>query len=270
MRRYFQFPLCALSFEADVRKRLDCITSFACAEVGKKQWEKFNPYERRLRRSHLPSRRICPGRIDLKSDYLKLVAGAELLRITMGNVERMRDDAARLWWFVWEFEKKYGPDAQVRICTDWLFEVRDGHGMSYEELAVLAAIYSKIGNRRGPVRILREEVWKRAHGFKSDRVFRAEMNGRIPLMTCRQVRSVIDRLHARKFFARVTFARRQTYYSHRLSATELADAVFQSKTRPHLARRASRTANEMLTRKIQTERQRLAAAVKLDVIRAAT
>jgi hypothetical protein len=81
--------------------------------------------------------------------------------------------------------------------------------MSYPELAVLAAIYSKIGASRRPVRILREEILKRAHGFKSDCVFRAEMNGRDPFVTPHQVRSIIERLQARKFFARVTYARRQ-------------------------------------------------------------
>jgi hypothetical protein len=101
---------------------------------------------------------------------------------------------ARLSRFVKEFEEKHGTDARLRIRTDWLLEVRDKIGMSYPELAAMAAIYSKIGAARGPVRILQDEIWRRAHGFKSDRVFRAEMNGRDPFLTLRQVRSIIERL----------------------------------------------------------------------------
>ena len=130
--------------------------------------------------------------------------------------------------------------------------------MSYRELAVLAAIYSKIGAAKGPVRITREEIWRRALGFKSKRVFLVEMRDRQAWITERQVRSIIERLHDRKFFARVTYARRQTYYSHRLTAIQLADAVFAQKLQPELARQARIRANDALTKRIQAERRRLA------------
>ena len=258
-QRYFQFPLCALSFVADTKKRLHYIISFACVELGKKQWQKFNATEKRLRRSIPPSPQSCVGRINLGNDeHLQVVAGAERLQIIIRNVERVLADHATLSRFIKEFEARHGTDAQVRIRTHWVFETRNGKGMSYQELAVIAAIYSKIGASRRPVRILRDDIWKRAHGFKSDRVFREEMNGQRPFVTRRQVRSIIDRLDARKFFARVTYARRQTYYSHRMSAKELSEAVFQLKTQRDVARRDSRTANAALTRRIQAERRRLA------------
>ena len=142
--------------------------------------------------------------------------------------------------------------------------------MAVQEFVILAAIYSKIGGKRYPVRITREDVWKRAHGFKSDRVFRAEMKYQRPFVTLRQARSIIDRLHARKFFARVTYGRRQTYYSNRMTSKELEDAVFQLKTRFAFASRASRTADAVLTRRIQAERRRLAAPLQLDVNPSAT
>jgi len=96
------------------------------------------------------------------------------------------------------------------------------------------------------------------------------MNGKTPFLTCRQVHSIIDRLHARKFFARITYARRQTYCSYRMSQEQLREAVFQLKTRPYVARRARRMAGEALTRRIEAERRRLAAPVQVDVIKAAT
>jgi hypothetical protein len=270
-QRYFHFPLCALHFGADVGNRLNCIISFGCVDLGKKQWQRFNSTEKELRRSVLPSLHTCRCPIDLaKDEHLQVVAGAERLHITIRNIQRVLDKHAMLSRFIKEFETRYGTDARVRIRADWVFEVRDGKGMSYQELAVLAAIYSKIGASRRPVRILRDDIWQRAHGFKSDWVFRQEMNGRTPFVTCRQVRSIIDRLDARKFFARVTYARRQTYYSHRMSAKELNEAVFQLKTRRDLARRASRMANAELTRRIQAERRRLATLKQVGVIGAAT
>jgi hypothetical protein len=240
---------------------LDHIISFACVDIGKKRWENFSTNERQARRSVLPSASVCQCSIDPTSDeQQQAVAGAEYrISSTILNIEGVLAQHARLSRFVKEFEGKHGTDARVRIRTDWLLEVRDKKGMSYPELAAVAAIYSKIGAARGPVRILQDEIWKRAHGFKSDRVFKAEMNRRCrPFVTPRQVRSIIERLHARKFFARTTYARRQTYYSNRLSTKDLADQIFRAKIQPSLARQARICADADLTKRIQAERRKLA------------
>ena len=78
------------------------------------------------------------------------------------------------------------------------------------------------------------------------------------VLTLRRVRSIIERLHVRKFFSRATYARRQTYYSHRLSSTALAQEVFTAKIRRHLARRARISADAELTSRIRAERRKLA------------
>jgi hypothetical protein len=258
-RHYFHFPLCALTFGRDIRERLNCIISFCCVEMGVKQWEKFSPNERVARRSFYPPPHVCTCKIDLrKKEELQVVAGCEYLTVVCQNVEGTLAAYARLKRFVEDFERKHGTDARVRICTDWIFEVRDNKGMSYPELAVLAAIYSKIGASKSPVRITREEIWRRAHGCKSDRVFRTEMKGRRPFRTERQVRSIIERLHGRNFFARITYGRRQTYYSNRQSSSELADHVFKIKVQRSLARQARRRADAGVTKRIQAERRRLA------------
>jgi hypothetical protein len=257
--RFFQFPLCALSSQGSERDRLSNIISFCCLEVGKRQWQRFRQIEKDLRREHPPSEIYCVCEIDLTNDaHQQAVAGAQHLKITIRDVSGVVADHEHLAHFIREFERKHGADAQVRLATNFVFEARDNKGMSYRELAVLAAIYSKIGAAKGPVRITREEIWRRALGFKSKRVFSVEMGDRQAWITQRQVRSIIERLHDRKFFARVTYARRQTYYSHRLTANQLADAVFAQKLRPQLARQARIRANDALTKRIQAERHRLA------------
>lgn len=257
--RFFQFPLCALSFPGSERERLNNIISFSCLEVGKQQWQKFRQIERDLRHEQQPSEIYCTCKIDLANDtHQQAVAGAQQLKVIVGNIHGMVAGHACLTGFRRDFERKHGTDAQVRLATNLVFEARDGKGMSYQELAVLAAIYSKIGAARGPVRIIREEVWRRALGFKSKRVFSVEMRDCQARITQRQVRSIIERLHDRRFFARLTYARRQTYYSHRLTADQLAEAVFVQKLRPELARQARIRANDALTKRIQAERRMLA------------
>ena len=151
-KRFFHFPLCLLSTIGDVRAGLSRIISFACVEVGKERWQNFSANERQDRRSVLPDPAVCSGSIDLEKDEeQQVVAGCEYLNVCAGNVKRMLASHTQLSGFVRDFEKRHGTDARVRIRTDWFFEVRDNKGMSYPELAVLAAIYSKIGDARGPV-----------------------------------------------------------------------------------------------------------------------
>jgi hypothetical protein len=258
--RFFQFPLCALSFPGSEWARLNNIISFCCLEIGKQQWEKFNQIERDLRREQPPDSIFCTCEIDLTNDaHQQAVAGAQRLKIIIQDICWIVANHARLALFIGEFEKKQGADAQVRLATNFVFEARDNKGMSYRELAVLAAIYSKIGAAKGPVRITREEIWRRALGFKSKRVFLVEMRDRQAWITQRQIRSIIERLHDRRFFARVTYARRQTYYSHRLTAIQLADAVFAQKLQPELTRQTRIRANDALTKRIQAARQSIAA-----------
>ena len=255
-RPYFQFPLCSLRFGTSRRQRLEAIISYGCVEMGKRLWTKHTVEERESRRAHPPD--WC-RRTLRKDTHLEAVFGCEHLNVSAPNLEAMIAEHSDLARFVKIWEQQHGPDALVRIRTDWLFEVRDYKGMSYPELAVLAAIYSKIGAARGPVRILQDEIWKRTHGCKSDRVFRAEMNRRRrPFLTPRQVRSIIERLHGRHFFARVTVGRRQTSYSNRLSNKELADCVFTAKIQRSLARQERIRTDADLTKRIQAARRKLA------------
>jgi hypothetical protein len=264
-RPYFQFPLCALSFGRDINERLNCIMAFCIVEMGVKQWQTFSRNQQIARRSFHPAPHLCTCTIDLsKDEELQVVAGCEHLNTVCHNAKGLLADYSRLRRFVEDFERRHGTDARVRIRTDWVFEARDNKGMSYSEFAVLVAIYSKIGASKRPVLITREEIWKRAHGFKSDRVFRTEMKGRRPFLTERQVRSIIERLHGRNFFARTTYGRRQTYYSNRLSSSELADHVFKTKVQRSLARQARGRADAALTKRIQEERRKLAGPTATD------
>jgi hypothetical protein len=253
--RFFQFPLCALSFPASERERLNHIIAFCCLETGELQCQKFSQVDKDLGHKQQPSELCCTREIDV---YLQAVAGAQQLKVAIVDIYGLVAEHARLARFVGEFERKYGADAKVRLATNLVFEARDGKGLSYRELAVLAAVYSKIGAAKGPVRILREEIWCRALGFKSKRVFFLEMRNREAWITERQVRSIIERLHDRKFFARVTYGRRQSYYSHRLNLDQLIEAVVFQKLKRAQARQARIRADADLTARIQAERNKLA------------
>jgi hypothetical protein len=258
-RRYFQFPLCTLSYGATEQECLNHIISYACVEHGKRKWWKSSSEERRVYRSAKESPVAANRYINLKDDaQLSAAMGASHLGMTIGSGSGIVESHKRLANFISSFEKRYGRDARVRIVTDWVFEARDKQGISYIELATLVAIYSKIGAKKSAVRITRDEIWRRAHGCKSKLVFEAAHGERMrPLFTPRQIRAAVDRLHARRFFSRLTFARRQTFYSHRLTASQLADSVVQKKTLGSAAAKARELAGEAVTQRVREELHRL-------------
>jgi hypothetical protein len=251
---YFQFPLCALAFPASNGERLNNAISYCCVERGKRLWNKHVQY-RELCRERPPD--WC--RSTLKKDaHVQAVLGCESLKVSCLGLETMITQHSAFARFVKDWEQRHGTDAKVRIATHFVFEARDHKGISYVELAVLCAIFSKIGANKAPVRITRDEIWRRALGYKSEPVFRVEAGNHAFKLTKRLVRSTIDRLHNRKFFARITFARRETYYSHRISSKALADRIFATKIQRSLARQARLHADADLTKRIQAERRKLA------------
>ena len=58
--------------------------------------------------------------------------------------------------FIAHHQAEFGGSPLVRLKTDSLFEARDAKGLTYEDLSILAAIYSCVGDKRGPVLITQD------------------------------------------------------------------------------------------------------------------
>ena len=258
-RRYFQFPLCALQSIHHIPSRLSFIVSYCCVEVGRHLYQRSAQGDQP--RKQLENWRL--SHLDWNDKHAVAIAYAEAGKRYLGVLIMENEEIilqhSYVASFVDNFERKYGTDARLRIVRDWLLEALNGDGMAYDEFAVLVAIYSKIGQKRGPVRISQDEIWRRAHGFKSAAVAHAENLGPTVSPTRRRVRTIIERISLRRFFARVTFGRRHTYYSNRMTSAQLSDAVFAMKTRVARAKHSNSCLNADLTNRIRAERRRLVA-----------
>jgi hypothetical protein len=125
----------------------------------------------------------------------------------------------------------------------------------------LAAIYSIIGSKQGPVRITQNRIVCRALGYKTQAVMSAELSKRkdgVGPLTDWQIRSLLDRLQARRFFARVTYARRLSYYSHRMTENQLRKAVIEMKTHRFVSQRLRHLDDQAMTNAIRNQRAGLA------------
>jgi hypothetical protein len=138
-----------------------------------------------------------------------------------------------------------------------VFEARDGGGITPGELAILAAVYSVVGNKETPVRITRKVIRRRSMGYKTAAVMTRELprrGDRAKPLSDWQVRAHIENLSARKFFVRATYGRRFTYYSNRMTESELRDAIVKRLAFRAYHRASQRSADADLTRRVKQAR----------------
>jgi hypothetical protein len=211
--KYVQFPLCALALRDE--DLLGRIISYGFVEAGVKAMCKLSDDEKRqlCRQFGLPASRH-------NSFELAVHLGAEICDIRPGTHSLQRHGELQRHIDAWT--SRHGPEPLVRIRTDLCFRAHDGQGISIREFRVLAAIYSSIGANR--YRAITELVIRmRAIGCKCAAVMKAEKGTLPPLLSEKEARGTVTRLHETGFFARVTPIRhgRKTFYSIRLTDSEL-------------------------------------------------
>jgi hypothetical protein len=231
---YFQFPLCALSFCATEHERLEHVISYGFVDAGNTMFRKLNQDMRRLKAEELQNDPSMPHDFSAtKNDHVAAMIGAREIGITVGNVRWSLEHWKKLSEFRTEFERKYGPDVEVRVRKGLVFEARDNTGISYREFAVLCAAYSCIGSKTYPVRVTRDTIRCRMLGYKSATIMAQELSHRtddLKPLTLRQVNYVLDRLDERRFFARARANERQTFYSIRLRQEQLEQQLVEGKS----------------------------------------
>jgi hypothetical protein len=162
--------------------------------------------------------------------------------------------------YIANFEARHGKDARVRIKKAWLFDARDGHGITYREFSVLCAIYSAIGDKELAI-ITRERIRRCALGYRTAAILQTELPGRVDKaqpLTERQLRDTIARLHRNKFFAHCTVARRITYYSIRLDNEAMRKKVLESRTYADFCRASQSAQDQALTTASKQKRREAA------------
>ena len=212
---YFQFPLCALAYEGDIRTRLNAIIDYALIEAGAKLFQKLTVGQRQEFINTQRREGKLPHNFDASNwDYNAVLYGASILRVNYhGNYDSALRWHKSLSKFIRSFEGEHGRDALVRIKQAWLFKTRDGKGITYREFSVLCAIFSALGDKKMVI-VTRHRVVRCALGYRKRLILDSELSRRkdkASPLTERQVRDTIDRLHRNKFFARATVSRRFTY-----------------------------------------------------------
>jgi hypothetical protein len=261
---YFQFPLCALSFGQTVYERLNAILDYSFVEAGSKLFRKLTAQQQREFLDGKTISRTNPTGVN-PNDWRQCAAsyGAYVIGVICHNFNSTIERHRQLQDYVAKFEARHGRDALVRIKQRWLFDARDGHGLTYREFSVLCAIYSAIGDKDLAI-VTRERIRRCALGYRTAAIMLAELPCRADKtqpLTERQLRDTITRLHRNKFFARCTVARRITYYSIRLNNEEFRKKVLERRTYPGFFHASQAAQDQVLTAAIKRKRHEAAKSV---------
>jgi len=230
---YFQVPLCAFAFGSTIQERLSAIISFGLVQAGEKWWRRATDDQHQERLRTWIKAKPTPDFKRYVNRHLYAARGCEITNVTMHSIDARLAEHDALKEFSEDFSARHGTDPLVRLKSSFIFEVRDGNGVTARELSVLAAIYSVIGNKNGPVMITQNRIRCRALGYKSAAVMQVELTKRKDTakpLTEWELRSTLEKLTVRRFFVRSTYGCRHTYYSHRMTQDQLRKAIIERKT----------------------------------------
>jgi hypothetical protein len=226
-KHFFEFPLSSLIYLANNRERINDLMGYCIVRQTEKV--KLSNVEINNLVRHLIEERNKPL-YGYKRDSIyhkKILIGSSHFGVIINNIQGVIDEYDKLNEGIFSYIGRNGKDAYCRIGKDLLFEVYKGN-FDYKLFSVLCGIQSILRDDKFK-RITYDRIRYSMHGYKSKTVFEKENPG-IKLLTDRQLKRLVDILHAKQFFSRFTYANRQIFYSTKIDNDEqLREIVKQSK-----------------------------------------
>jgi len=258
-KHFFEFPLSSLIFLANNRERINDLIGYCIVEQTDKV-KLSNSEINNLVRHLIEERKDSLYGYKKESFYhKKILIASSHFGIIIYNVQNEIDEFNRLNEFITPYVVRNGKDAYCRIGKKLIFEVREGI-FDYKLFSVLCGIQSILRGDKFK-RITYDRIRYAMHGYKSRAVFEKE-NPAIKLLTDRQLKRLVDLLHAKQFFSRFTYANRQIFYSTKIDNDEqLREIVKQSKL--FWDKNKSNIRDKIITLEIKQEIQKEREKVKL-------
>lgn len=202
---YFQFPISVFAYGRDLQSRLAGILSYCAVDFALRS-------------------QLCDSPNEEAAEI-----GARELGFSFGNPAA----ATALYVGFQEHQKGFERSPMVRLPVSLVFEVWENRGMTYDEFAVLSAVRSIIGRRKFPIVIRRQGICYRMMGYTRAPA-REELERRedgCSLWPAWKAGRMLEVLHQRRLFARVTLNRRQTYYALRMTDEQLLEKLVENEAR---------------------------------------
>lgn len=245
-KHYLQFPLAALSMKLPYGELVQHIFSYSVVELVGKKASDSNKAER------VASEFFSAfASVSKKPEDLKKVVGGTLFSARAFDLDSIKKEHAA----VTEHAERFNSGANgplVRINAKNYKRILKHKSLNEREFRVLCAIYSALGSQKMR-RITKEELQQRALGYPSPKRDLQKEHW----MTDHELRKTRNALYKLRFFSMLTYGRRQTYYSNRLTEQDLHSQIFRSKTESAKKLSENRRASDRLTQQVRAEKLRL-------------
>jgi len=250
---FFQFPLCLLTISNDKEEIINSIISYCIVEKALSY--KYDVLD--ISDFGFDEDTIQDELYDYDFDepfHNKILKAADFFSIKLGSIKRNINTHEKLRKFISDFQFKSGKDSFAAIGKELAFDCRD-KGFNFEHFKILCAINSIIGKKKKFVRITYNRIRYAMYGYRSKTIF-GKVGPNITLLSDKQLKNRIEFLNAKKFFSKFTYARRQIYYSTRITSDEeLREAVKNSKL--YWAKKKLQLEDTSGTNEIKKELQKL-------------
>lgn len=241
-KKYLNFPLCCLTYPG--KNYLDLVIAYSVVKYSQKIEESLDPRLCRYDKDY------PHGFDDSNEEHIKILLGAAELNEKIQSIPYLLDRFELMDKHVTEFEDKYGNDAYCSIGKELIYETKNKI-FSEELFRILCAIQSVLGKKTQFSRITKETIRFRMWGYKSKKIFEAKNPSDIKLFTDRVIGKRIELLVAKGFVTKFTYAKRETYFSTRLSEDELIEKVRDKKI--YWAKRNLNTKEQIESEKIRSQ-----------------
>ena len=175
-----------------------------------------------------------------QDDSEALLLGIHFCGITLRSAAHIVRTHALAETFLADWRAKGRTVPMVRVGTTLLFEARDGKGISYRDFATLCAVNAALGKKPFAA-ITQPRIRAGMLGYSSstwlfdeegnltrngESLLQEREDGAVPLSR-KQMRTTLDRLERRHFFARFLASPRRTFFSRSLTNIELAKELLR-------------------------------------------
>lgn len=219
--RYFQFPIRCLRLDKRIcdvtteekKDAINGIIRWCLADLASKADE-----EEAWKIAETTIDRQPNVEDDGEFSTASLLWAASTLQITLGGGDLTVCQAAQA-----RIDSRKGGNLQIRLRADLMWDAKKS--WPWRDFATLCGIYAGIGSNR--MRSLTMDgIGATAMGFNGQRE-RDVHDAKLLQLTVEQTKNDVRKLHGRGFFTKASANGRNYWYSHRMSAEELDNALVE-------------------------------------------
>lgn len=241
------FPLCLFNYPTEITDKYNFIISYGVISFANRLMKSsfIAPSEENVENFVSENKIINYDGNNLLESHM--IYACMIMGLVIKDINKCIIEYCKVQTYLNNYEKKYGKDAQVKVGSDLLLEVRDGK-FSERLFRCYCAIKSILG-KKDFCRITNKTIAYRMKGFKKIEIMNLEDVSINESLTDRQISTLTKTLKRIGFIERGTYKRRCTYYSTKFRGDRFNEKLSDFLSSKKVKRECQNIQNEILNNK---------------------